>query len=1457
MSASEVAMGNISVTKSRGVNLRAKFALVTLFAWLVSVYMYESAHAFNVSIMHNSSTTSNKYGSWGLDNDCTWCHINLVSRENTDNIKLVKNVINTPTGSRGVIFDRMSSSDNSAAGVFGNDARTYNLSDSTNICEVCHHQTTYHQYSSEKVATKTHENNRACTECHLHSVGFKPNNHAVPYYAAAGAGHQGCLTGIGCHTNANPANPYPAAAGVAPDCRACHIKDNPRTANVGCGSCHGAPGGTGQPIGVTSPDRAGSHVTHITTVGATCIDCHTTGGSGATVDHGKGNRNTNPAIVNLDATFNWNNLNSTCASASCHLNPYGAGAVTTPAWGTNANCLACHNGSPGLFQGNGAPNTGSHNSHMSVVGVACDKCHAGAVKDLSGGDNHKNAAIDVTNSYTMTGRGKHMPGTPGNATDYGTCLSANCHASPYDTVNLESPVWGAATGCASCHNNEGAFTGDGSPATGSHGKHMAVSGVGCGVCHPGAQSGVSGGLQHPNGLINVTNGYLPFSSVTKHSFGSPFNGFCSNASCHNDGNGTIENTPVWGASSGDCTACHKGDSASASKMATMKHGAHMNNYTTLGRGNDLKCAECHANTVSLSSNRLITNALNHNNGLKDYSGVKAGGRNNYSTATKVCSNVYCHSSGQAVLLYKNMTGSKAWDGAATLDCSGCHGSQPNASWSTTIGAPNYRNNSTSNNNSHQKHVASMNDTKGCAKCHNTTVDAQIANRLKDNSPAHLNMVRDVSFAVYGNYSSRTMTCSVTYCHSNVQAPYPQVAGATEFGKPRWGKDNGSMTCSSCHRDMSTLPEDAASLSLGSHRRHAVSFNINSTGHGGAGYSCNTCHGSGYSPTTTNDALHANGYINILFTGKAAGTTYSQYSSNVPGNGYGTCSTSRCHGRAVRSWGLNTTNPTCEKCHGSARTAQESGTFYDTTISSQSFAGKHVKHLAATYTDPVTCDTCHVVPSSINSFGHMSSLPAPVTFSGRAKYASLENTSTMSPTYNPSGQTCSNTYCHSGVKSYAIGGAPAPNWTSDSYGCSGCHGDPPAEPHPQVSKNNCKACHDHVNSTGDGFVNKSKHINGVADTTADDCLTCHATCTPEQELAGTCISKKLEGAHSVHTDVNYFLAGKKLSTGDYIDPGWIYSIKYVKGFPKFACGFCHPMESTSHKNALIDTDFDPAHSQLGTVKTKSKPAGTPDAGWYNTWIKTYDIQTPRHMSTVICGNVYCHSNGYISPTTNTYTYRETPDWYYSDKNGGASPWAGVDRCSRCHGNSPNSDSVNVPGSEAHARHVVANHAKDVFAGYSGKLPVAAASGARVHGNAESATTFNCNICHFNTVKVSWNDNNTQCSSCHSAGAGKGVMDIYTGGSTHVNGNVDVSFMEPFDVKSKAQLRNNIRSVQSIYTSWTRISGYKSYTSSHDHSRQKPAYVSGTCSTVTCHNGTPMEWRTKGPLSCSACHTALPN
>ncbi|GFO60480.1 hypothetical protein GMST_28050 [Geomonas silvestris] len=131
--------------------------------------------------------------------------------------------------------------------------------------------------------------------------------HAVPNY-----NHQAAGTGaacIACHAIGSATSVYPAAvAGAAPDCRGCHKKAAPGSATGfgACGSCHGSLTATnattqGRPVGTTFPDRVGYHSGQSDSAHGTaaCSVCHnlSVSGTGATVNHGPGNRNANPDVV--------------------------------------------------------------------------------------------------------------------------------------------------------------------------------------------------------------------------------------------------------------------------------------------------------------------------------------------------------------------------------------------------------------------------------------------------------------------------------------------------------------------------------------------------------------------------------------------------------------------------------------------------------------------------------------------------------------------------------------------------------------------------------------------------------------------------------------------------------------------------------------------------------------------------------------------------------------------------------------------------------------------------------------------------------------------------------------------------------------------------------------------------------------------------------------------------------
>ncbi|WP_459815200.1 cadherin-like beta sandwich domain-containing protein [Geotalea toluenoxydans] len=495
-------------------------------------------------LMHSAAnldpTNAKGYGNWGAGKDCTWCHTS-----GTTNVKQVAQQIATPTGTRNVTFTRMTSTVTAAMDLLGNDQRS-TLTRSTNICEVCHHQTNFHQYSSsvktvgKSVTSNDHYNRAECIKCHPHSKGFKGNGHNVPLYATS-AGHTDCSSGIGCHNNSDPGATYPTAS-TPPDCRACHTKGDPLTANIACGSCHGAAGGNGEPNGTVYPDITGSHPVH--TAATVCTTCHNIGGTGGNADHGKGNRGANLAVVNLDSALGF--AANSCSNASCHGNVYSpTGSTPTPAWGSTGNgCSACHSVSIGAT----GPATGSHAKHGAF---ACTNCHAPgttATSSPSVVDGHTDGNIDIVNVNYQPNVTKH-PADNGYS-NYN--CTTTCHGSPYSSGAGTTPVWGSTgAGCGACHNGVGAFVAYSTPSTqsgpntGSHSAHMNYGRYVCDECHTGAVSGTSGGAAHGDTDIDVTNQGYP-TNVVKHPANSGYS-TCT-AACHI--------TTTWGLNTLKCTDCH-------------------------------------------------------------------------------------------------------------------------------------------------------------------------------------------------------------------------------------------------------------------------------------------------------------------------------------------------------------------------------------------------------------------------------------------------------------------------------------------------------------------------------------------------------------------------------------------------------------------------------------------------------------------------------------------------------------------------------------------------------------------------------------------------------------------------------------------------------------------------------------------------------------------------------------
>jgi predicted CxxxxCH...CXXCH cytochrome family protein len=156
---------------------------------------------------------------------------------------------------------------------------------------------------------------------------------------------------------------------------------------------------------------------------------------------------------------------------------------------------------------------------------------------------------------------------------------------------------------------------------------------------------------------------------------------------------------------------------------------------------------------------------------------------------------------------------------------------------------------------------------------------------------------------------------------------------------------------------------------------------------------------------------------------------------------------------------------CDGCHGTAASPAPPVDLAGNTATSALGVGAHQAHLQgrSRLSAPIACATCHAVPATITSPGHIDSGgPAPVV-------AGLG--------WDRTSQTCATAWCH---------GPARPRWTgSGEVSCGSCHGIPPADAShtPDLPLTSCVTCHP---GTVDAFGNiivtagASEHINGIVD-----------------------------------------------------------------------------------------------------------------------------------------------------------------------------------------------------------------------------------------------------------------------------------------------------------------------------------------------------------------------------------------
>ncbi|MDD2366782.1 MAG: CxxxxCH/CxxCH domain-containing protein [Desulfuromonadaceae bacterium] len=561
--------------------------------------------------------------------------------------------------------------------------------------------------------------------------------------------------------------------------------------------------------------------------------------------------------------------------------------------------------------------------------------------------------------------------------------------------------------CSSCHQmppldsaNEKKNPANGA-VPGNHQNHAGSAASSCAKCHgTGANDVLAYDTSHRNRIIELSDtlGYgRKTAGVFMNQTSVPPNplGTCSAAVCHSNGKGVLRTTPAWGSlAPADCNTCHDATPSTAS------HNKHIAGY---GYG----CIQCHTDhTVEARPFQHATSA-----GRNIDVHFSAPSNSSGTFAANQCSNIYCHSNGQAG--GANVTATPSWGGSAT--CADCHGTAATAASLSGKHA------------SHVNNAAVLGTNYGCVECHSATVSD---NSTISDVTKHVNGTIDVAGTKVGSVTVTTgPTCASSSCHwdgKSVQRPVTWTQ-ATSLG------------CNGCHGTGNAFgaPDyangGAGLANANSHAKHAT-----------AADTCVNCHSR-----TTNTGLaiiagsqHTNGFINYT---SGNGKTFGKQANK-------TCSDISCHsGNGIvvnvpsAQWGATLD---CAGCHN---------------IPTSSVGGSHTQHLSKA---GITCEDCHTatasgstgikagaphVNNSINVGGGIVS-----TFNADKTCATVCHNGTSPVWGNPGGVTVCGT-CHSVGPPFAtnfsqyytgdqalhnvhFGGTYGPNITigATANGCATCH-----------------------------------------------------------------------------------------------------------------------------------------------------------------------------------------------------------------------------------------------------------------------------------------------------------------------------------------------------------------------------------------------------------------------------------
>jgi predicted CxxxxCH...CXXCH cytochrome family protein len=345
--------------------------------------------------------------------------------------------------------------------------------------------------------------------------------------------------------------------------------------------------------------------------------------------------------------------------------------------------------------------------------------------------------------------------------------------------------------------------------------------------------------------------------------------------------------------------------------------------------------------------------------------------------------------------------------------------------------------------------------------------------------------------------------------------------------------------------------------------------------------------------------------------------------------FGLCQT--CHGQDFKG---GTAGVSCLTCHQGSGGIQPGVMNSDGTPAcgachgATPASGKHKVHVdGGLLATKFVCSTCHPDHKSAQdhafaSDGSLRTGPAQVSLTGLAALSPADGTRVGPPTWDPSGRTCSNVYCHGATFADSAAVTNGPSWDAPprpaTQTCTFCHGLPPNG----AGGTGCSNCHRSVVDAQSNLINPSLHLNGTVDFADPNtpCNTCHGSASsaaPPPDLQGNSAPSAVGvGQHQRHLTA---------------------PVLGIRG--PIQCSECHQVPA----NVLSPGHFGQGHAPGAVVGA----AVFPNVTGSGTLARAQSASPKWNPDSTTCSGAYCHGGGEPLNTDKTPGLLQTPNWGQPD------------------------------------------------------------------------------------------------------------------------------------------------------------------------------------------------------------------